>query len=68
MKKIRRKNDFNFKLAHNLRVRTCQAFESQNVEKLNKTSYLIGCSQKFLGKWILCQFHGNLTEENYGSI
>ena len=50
--KFKRKIDFNFKIAHNIRVRTLQAFESQNVEKLNKTFNLIGCSQSFLGKWI----------------
>ena len=60
--------DFNFKLAHNIRVRTRQAFKSQNVEKLNKTFDLIGCSQSFLRKWILYQLHGNMTEENYSSV
>ena len=66
--KNRRKNDFNFKLAHNIRVRTRQAFKSQNVEKLNKTFDLIGCSQTFLRKWILYQLHGIVTEDNYGSV
>ena len=51
--KNRRKIDFNFKLAHNIRVRTRQAFKSQNVENINKTFDLIGCSQSFLKKWIL---------------
>ena len=64
----KRKNDFNFKLAHKIRVRTRQAFKSQIVENLNKTFDLIGCSQSFLRKWILYQLHGNLTEENYGSM
>ena len=35
--KIKRKFDFKFKLAHNIRVRTHHAFKSQNIEKLNKT-------------------------------
>ena len=34
--KNKRKNDFNFKLAHNIKVRTRQAFKNQNVEKLKK--------------------------------
>ena len=62
------KIDFNFKLAHNIRVRTRHAFKSQNIEKLNKTFFLIGCSQSFLRKWTLNQLHGNMTEENYGSV
>ena len=66
--KHKRRNDFNFKLAHNIRVRTRQAFKSQNVEKLNKTFDLIGCSQSFSRKWILYQLHGIMTEENYGSV
>ena len=45
--KNKRKIDFIFKLDHNTRVRTHQAFKSQNVEKLNKTFDLIGCSQSF---------------------
>ena len=65
--KTERKNDFNFTLAQNHRVRTRQAFKSQNLEKLNKTSDLIGCSQSFLRKWILYQLHGFMTEEIYGS-
>ena len=66
--KKERKTDFNFKLAHNIRVRTRQAFKSQNVEKLSKTFDLIGCSQSFLRKWILYHFLGDMTEENYGSV
>ena len=41
MKKNKRKNDFNFKLPHNLRVRTRQALKSQKFEKLIKTFGLI---------------------------
>ena len=68
LEKNKRKVDFNFKIAHNIRVRTRQAFKSQYVEKINKTFDLIGCSQSFLLKWILWQLHGNMTEENYGSV
>ena len=66
--KNKKEYDFNFKLTHIIRVRTRQAFKSQNVEKLNKTFNLIGRSQSFLRKWILYQFQGNMTEENYGSV
>ena len=68
MKKNRRKTDLNFKLAHNIRVRTGQEFKSQKDGKVNKTFGLIGCSLSFLRKWILHQLHGNTTEKNYGSI
>ena len=66
--KNKRKNDFNFELAHKIRVRTPQAFKSQNFENLNKTFDLIGCSQPFLRKWIVYQLHGNKTEESYGCM
>ena len=68
LEKNKRKIVLNFKLAHNIRVRTRQSFKSQNVEKLNKSFDLIGCSQSFLKKWILYQLHGNMIEENYGSV
>ena len=45
--KNQRKIDFNFKLAHNIRVRTRQAFKSENVEKLNKTFDLQGALNFF---------------------
>ena len=64
----KRKTDFHYKLAHNIRVRTRQTFKSQNVEKLNKNFDLIGCFKLFLRKWILYQLHGDLSEENYGSV
>ena len=66
--KIIRRIDFNFKLDQIIRLRTRQAFKPQNVEKLNKTFGLMGCSQSFLRKWILYHFHDNITEEKYGSV
>ena len=66
--KNKRKTNLNFKLACNLRSRTNEAFKSQNVEKLNKTFDLVGCSQSFFKRWILHQLYGDMTEENYGSV
>ena len=66
--KQRRKTDFNFKLISNIRTRTNKTFKSQNVEKLNKTFDLLGCSQSFFKRWILYQLYGDMTEENYGEI
>ena len=62
MKKNRRKIDFNFKLAHNIRVRTRQAFKSRNFEKLNKTFGLFGCSQSVVRKWVFYQLHCKMSE------
>ena len=66
--KTERKIEFNFKLAQTIRVKTRQAFKSQDVEKLNKTFDLLGCSQSFLRKWIFYQLHRNMSEEIYGSM
>ena len=66
--KKRRDSDLNFKLAHNLRVRTNKAFKSQNVRKTNKTFDLLGCSHSFFKGWILHQLYCNMTLENYGSV
>ena len=61
----KRITDSNYKLAHNIRAMTRQAFKSQNVMKIND---LIGCSNSHLRKWIIYQLYGDMTEENYGII
>ena len=66
--KKKKDSDLNFKLAHNLRVRTNKAFKSLNVRKANKTFDLLGCSHLFFKNWIIHQFYGNMTLENYGSV
>ena len=66
--KKRRDSDLNFKLAHNIRVRTNKAFKSQNVRKTNKTFDLLGCSHSFFKSWIIHQLYGNMTVENYGTV
>ena len=66
--KRRRDSDLNFKLAHNIRVRTNKAFKSRNVRKTNKTFDLLGCSHSFFKKWIIHQLYGNMTVENYGTV
>ena len=63
-----KKTFLNFKLACNLRSRSNKAFKSQNVETLNKTFDLLGCSQSFFKRWILHQLFGNITEENFGKF
>ena len=62
--KNKRKTDFNYKIAHNIRVRTNRAFKSLN----NKMNTLIGCSNSHLRKWIIYQLYGLMTLENYGTI
>ena len=64
----RRKTDINFKLAHNIRVRTNKAFKSENVRKKNKTFDLSGCSHSFFKNWIIHQLYGNMTVENYSTL
>ena len=41
--KSQRKIDLNSKIAHNIGVKTRQAFKSENVENLKRTFDLIGC-------------------------
>ena len=68
MIKKRRDSDVNFKLAHNIRVRTNKAFKTLNVRRTNRTCDLLGCSPDFFKKWILHQLYGDMTMENYGKI
>ena len=58
----------NFKLAHNTKVRTNKAFNSQNVRKTNKTFDLLGCSHSFFKNWITRQLYGKMTVGNYGTV
>ena len=60
--KNKRKTDFNYKIAHNIRVRTNRAFKSLN----NKMNTLIGSSNSHFRKWIIYQLYGLMTLENYG--
>ena len=62
------KSDLNFKSARYMRNRIYKAFKSQNVRKINKTFDLLGCSHSFFKNWIVHQFYGIMTIENYGSV
>ena len=62
--KNKRNLDFNYKIAHNIRVRTNRAFKSLN----NQMNTLIGCSSSHLRKWIIYQLYGLMTMENYATI
>ena len=62
--KNKRKTDFNYKIAHNIRVRTNRASKSLN----NIMNTLIGCCNSHLRKWIIYQLYGDMTLENYGII
>ena len=66
--KNRKEADLEFKLASNLRWRTSSAFKSQKVWKTNKTFDLLGCFHSFFKSWIIHQFYGNMTVEDYGSV
>ena len=63
----RRESYINLKLICNMRTRTNKAFISQIVKKTNKTSDLLGCSSELFRRWIIHQFYGDMTIENYGS-
>ena len=66
--KNRRDPVLNFKLAHNIRVRTNEAFKSQKVRKTNKTFDLLGCSLSFFKSWIIHHLCGDMSLDNYGSV
>ena len=66
--KSRRDSDLNYKLACNLRSRTNNAFQSQNIRKTNETFDFLGCFHSFFKSWIFHQLYGNMTAGNYGSV
>ena len=61
---IKFKNNFNFKLKHNLRVRLHQAVKGIN--KSAPTMKLIGCSVDKLWNHLESKFKPWMTRENYG--
>ena len=52
------KNDFSFKLVHNIGDRTCRALRAQSLKKRDKTFILLGCSNSFFENWIIHQLYG----------
>ena len=63
-----RDSDLNFKLAHNIRVRTNNVFKSQIVRKTNKTFDLLRCSHSFFKSWVIHQLYGNMSLDKYGHV
>lgn len=55
------------RILNNLRRRLHLAVSNQKAYKQDKTLILIGCSPKFLYKWIEYQFDKNMKWNNYGS-
>ena len=66
--KENRRNHFNVNLAQNIRARTRQAYNSQNVNKLKKTFDLIGRSHSFSKSSNLHRIYNNMTLEKHGSL
>ena len=64
--KARRRNDPEFKLLENLRVRLSNALRGKS--KSQTTKQLIGLDFKIFTKWIEFQLEEGMVLENYGSI
>lgn len=61
----RLKNDFNYRIKHNLKVRMKQALLLNT--KSGRTIDLLGCSIDEFKLYLECQFDSNMTWENYGT-
>lgn len=72
--RCRRKNDVNFRLSANLRGRINSALKHNNNRKSSNTTKLIGCSVRFLKKYLKSKFYPQklpngirlMTWDNYG--
>ena len=64
--KARRRNDPEFKLLGNLRVRLYNALKGKS--KSQTTRQLIGIDFEIFTKWIEFQFEEGMTMDNYGSV
>jgi len=65
-KRLKRKNDLNYKILCNSRVRIYHAIKSQNTKKFHKTMDLISCSISALKKYIESKFDKGMSWDNYG--
>jgi len=63
-RKRRLKNDINFRIRYNLRVRLFKALHRN--QKTKTTIDLLGCSIDFFKGWIENQFQAGMTWDNYG--
>jgi hypothetical protein len=63
-RQLRYKNDINFRILTNLRIRLKQVLKKN--KKQDKTIALIGCSIKNLKQYLEQRFKPNMTWENYG--
>ena len=61
----RRKVDHNFRIKSALRSRVYIALKAQNAKKVKHTMELIGCSPKFLYKYIESKFTQGMTWKNH---
>lgn len=60
------KNNIKFRITKSLRARLNIALKSQNIEKINHTFTLIGCSINELKQYIESKFANGMTWQNYG--
>ena len=56
-----RKTEINFKLFCSIRTRFNKASKSQNIQKTNKSSDIIGCSHSFFNRWFINRIYGKST-------
>jgi hypothetical protein len=62
--KNKRKNNINFRLAGNLRIRTINVLKGINKSK--RTLELLGCTVEYLRKHLESKFKEGMTWDNYG--
>ena len=65
-RKIRLKDDIEYRLTSNLRRRICHAVKRQNISKTSKTKDLINCDWKTFKSYFESKFKEGMTWENHG--
>ena len=65
--KNRKKYDYIFKIAHNMRVRMSVFLKSNNITKNNKTFEVVGCSPEFLKEYLEKQFKEGMSWDLMGT-
>jgi len=63
--KLKRKNDVNFKIAHNCRIRIRGMLKVKNIKKSLHSRELIGCSPQFFKEHLENQFKPGMAWSNY---
>jgi hypothetical protein len=65
-RRMKRLNDPTFRIVESVRSRIKIFLKTNNIQKFNKTFYIVGCKPEELRKFLESKFTDNMSWDNYG--